>query len=197
MNIEITGCKLGKKTKTMKYYDKLEQKNFSTEEVEYAHADLQKAADGLVKHLAKAFRIDGEDRDYFIVEGFNLDTKDKHKTIIISGYMTNEYGYSVPVKSGHIPLDDTQDDLKVTIEAFGLELFKYFFEGKAAQGVIAGIPVNGAQEEEMNDKEESVDTSEDEDPEGISEEKDIKNFEGEQPKNDSFEEALKDSKKKK
>ena len=149
-NIEITGCKLGKKTKTMNYYNKLDQKNYKIEDVEYAHPDLQKAAEGLVQYLAGAYRIEGDERDYFVVDGFSMDTKDKHKTIIIGGHMTNEYGYITAVKSGHIPLDESQDDLKMAISAFDLELFGYFFEGKALQGKIDAFPINGEQELEMS-----------------------------------------------
>ena len=152
-NIEITGCKLGKKTKSMNYYNKLDHKNYKIEDIEYAHPDLQTATEGLVKHLAKAYRIVGEERDYFVVDGFTLDTKDKHKTIIIGGGMSNEYGYMTPIKSGHIPLDESQDDLKMDIETFGVELFRYFFEGKMAQGTLENFPTTPEQEDEMTEKE--------------------------------------------
>ena len=165
-NIDITACKLGKKTKTMSYYNKLDQMNYKIEDVEYAHPDLQKAAEGLIRHFAKAFYIEGEERDHFVVDGFKLDTKDKHETVKISGSMTNDYGYVTPVNSGHIPLDETQDDLKADIETLGLEMFKYFFEGKSAQGKIDGFPANASEEQAQKEEKASEETS-DSSPEDI------------------------------
>jgi len=160
-NVNILQSKFGLKIISIKYYDKTIKQNRSAEEEEFPHPDLINARDALVPDLAKAFYLEGEERDYFTLTGFQLDEKDGVVTLDIHGKMNNPEGYSTNVKSGKIPMNEDYLKLKGKLEVLQGELFQFIFSGKTAQGKIPGF--------------EDIET------ESVSEEKSISNFEGEPP----------------
>jgi len=160
-NVSILSSKFGLKIISAKYYDNLVGQNRSAEETEFPHPDLINARDAIKPELAKAFYLEGEERDHFTVTGFLIEEKDEIVTVDIHGKMDNVHEYSTNVKSGRIPLDEDQEVLKEKLEVIKKELYLFLFENKSAQGKIPGF--------------EDIET------ESVSEEKSISNFEGEPP----------------
>lgn len=160
-NVNILQCKFGLKIISAKYYNNVFGQNRSVEEEEFPHPDLINARDDLQEDLAKAFYIETEEREQFKVVGFNVDEGDGVTTVNIHGQMTNPYEYVTNVKSGKITLDEDQEDLKIKLDTLKVELFKFFFEEKTAQGKLPGFEGEPKQDdtETPNEEPEMADVS--------------------------------------
>jgi len=172
-NIKILKSTFGLKKASIDYHNNLDGLNYKVECEDIIHPDLHEAKIALESDLANACHAIGEDQDYFSVTGFVYDEKDGIITVEIKGQLTNPFGYITKVSSGKIPQDETQEKLKEKLETLRKELFAYFFESKTAQGNLDGFPTNAEQEQEMGD--------EDPQTEAIPEEKQIENFESDDP----------------
>lgn len=156
-NVNILQCKFGLKIISAKYYDNAYGQNRSAEEKDYPHPDLIEARDALVPDLARAYYIEGEERDHFTVTGFVIEEGDGITTVDIHGQMTNSHEYVTNVKSGKIPLDEDQKLLKANLQVLKTELFLFLFESKTSQGKLDGFPANAAQEKDQGKDEIPVD----------------------------------------
>ncbi len=130
-DIQILGCKIGKKI-SANYYDNRDSHNYNVEDGEYPHPDLINAIKAFKSDLAEAHFILGEEQDNFRPSGFQV-TEDKEKFFVkISGKMTTFHDDKVTINSGTIPIEE--GDVEKKLKTLRGELYKFFFEGKSAQG---------------------------------------------------------------
>jgi len=155
-NVNILQCKFGLKIISAKYWDKSYSQNRSAEEEDYPTPDLINSRDALKIDLAEALYLSSDEMDLFNVTGFQISEGDGVTTVDIHGKLTNAHDHLTGVKSGKIPLDETQSELSLKLDTLKMELYKYLFEAKHAQGTLPGMPANAAQEQEM--QEESTDS---------------------------------------
>ena len=157
-NVNILSATFGLKKISIKYYDNIVGQNRSAAEVDYPTPDLINARNDLRNDLAETFHATDEDiKELFSVTGFEITEKDSIKTLKIKGQMTNYHEYLEDV-TGKIPLDETQDDLKIKMDTLITELFEFIFNAKSASGKLDGFPANAQQEGEMEKKDEGSST---------------------------------------
>ncbi len=138
-DVNILSATFGLKKISIKYYDNRFGQNRSAEEVDYPQPDLINARDELREDLANSFHSSDRDtEERFSVKGFVIAEKDDVKTVEISGLMLNPSQYLDKV-STKILLDEDQTDLSLKLETVSMELYKFIFEAKTAEGKIPGF----------------------------------------------------------
>ncbi len=151
-DVSILSATFGLKKISIKYYDNRFGQNRSAEEVDYPQPDLINAKDELRKDLANAFYSSSRDtEEKFSVKGFTISEKDDVKTVEISGLIENPHNYLDKVV-GKIPLNEDQADLVLKLETLKMELYKFIFEAKTAEGKISGFDEPKDEEEKINGK---------------------------------------------
>lgn len=136
-NVQILSGKIGGIVK-IDYFDKVDSRNHSIEDDETFHPDLRKALLEFRDDLANAYyAVSSNVRENFVPNEFAVTEKDGTFFLTIKGKFETSHDDSVNVTSGKIPMDkDPTDDLVVKLNTLRSELFKYFWNGKNAQGKL-------------------------------------------------------------
>lgn len=131
-NVQILSAKFGKIVE-IDYFDKLDSRNHSIEDVEAVHQDCRRALMAFQDDLANAYyAISSTVRENFVPNEFSVtETKGKF-FLTIRGKFETSHGDTVNVTSGKIPMsDDPTDELVVKLNTLRSELFQYFWNDKA------------------------------------------------------------------
>jgi len=148
-DINIVEASIGGKINKIRYYHLKESRYYTLEEEDMPHPDLFKSLKAFNKDLAEAYsHLEQEMVERFMVDGgFSVDEKAEAFSINLKGHMKTSHEETVKVSSGNVPVEGELVEKLATVRE---ELFKYGWEGKAAQQQIP-FPEDKEKEGEENE----------------------------------------------